>query len=424
MLERELNGVAIGTGIDRAAGAVQPNSPASGGARGGLGRYELLLIFGFWTLLALLTVAGLALDPRGRNLLPGPTTGQIVFPFVQYGLWALLTPLIFWLANGIELERQRLDLGQIVLALAVGLVLAIGVDVITTYLRFELIPLPRGPRGRPPVFPQPLSRAIMRLRFLDDFALYLAVLGAGLARSYSHRLRARQEEAITLQAEKARLSAQLAEARLAALRTQLDPHFLFNTLNAISALVERDPRGVRRMIARLSELLRHSLDDAPSPETPLRHELDFIGRYLEIMQIRFQGALEVEIRTEPEALDALVPTLILQPLVENAIKHGVAEGERGGRIEIEARLDGETLVLRVIDDGAGPARPVVEGVGLRNTRSRLEALYGNAARLEVTTRAEGGTRAEVRLPFHTAAQPHPAAPKAPGGQEMEERWSR
>lgn len=423
MLERELNGLATGTGIKGATGAVLPNSPAQGGTRAGLGRRDLFLIFGFWTFMALLSVAGLALDPRGRGFQPVPTSGQIIFPFIQYGLWALLTPLIFGLASGIELELQRLKVGQILLVLGVGVLLAIGVDLIMTYIRFELIPPPRGVRARPPVFPGPFGRVI-RLWFLDDFALYIAILGAGLARSYSHRLRARHEEAITLQAEKARLSAQLAEARLAALRTQLDPHFLFNTLNAISALVERDPRGVRRMIARLSELLRHSLDDASAPETPLRNELDFIGRYLEIMQIRFQGALEVEIRTEPAALAALVPTLILQPLVENAIKHGVAEGGRGGRIEIDARLDGETLVLQVTDDGRGPVRPVVEGVGLRNTRSRLEALYGPAARLEVTPRPEGGTCAEVRLPFHTAAEPHQAEPHTPDDLETELRWNR
>jgi len=424
MRERELIGLASGTGSDRSLGAALPNSAVRRGARAGLGRYELLLILGFWTLLALLSVAGLALEPRGRGLLPVPTSGQIAFPFIQYGLWALLTPLIFWLASGIELERQRLEVGQILLVLAVGVVLAIGVDLVTTYLRHELFPpLPRGPRRRPPDFPDPFVR-VVRLWFLDDFALFIAVFGAGLARSYAHRLRARQEEAIILQAEKARLSAQLAEARLAALRTQLDPHFLFNTLNAISALVERDPRGVRRMIARLSELLRHSLDDATAPETPLRNELDFIGRYLEIMQIRFQGALEVEIGTDPAVLDALVPTLILQPLVENAIKHGVAEGERGGRIEIDARLDGETLVLRVCDDGRGPARTIVEGVGLRNTRRRLEALYGTAARLEVAPRPEGGTCAEVRLPFHTDTEQHEAAPDTTRDPETKVRWSR
>ena len=212
-------------------------------------------------------------------------------------------------------------------------------------------------------------------------------------RGYSLRLGARRAQATQLQA-------QLAEARLEALRSQLDPHFLFNTLNAVSSLVERDPRGVRRMITRLSELLRYSMEDAREAEITMRRELDLLDRYLDIMQVRFPG-LNVLRLLDDRALDMMVPSMILQPLVENAIRHGVERMTDPGRVEIEAVLEGETLVLRVRDDGPGEeSRPdgSTGGVGLRNTRARLEQLYGAAGRFSLTRNEEGLTVAEVRLP--------------------------
>jgi len=329
---------------------------------------------------------------------------HVLVPFFQYALWAALTPLIFRLAVRVGLDRHA-RIGRVLLLLAVGVVVAVAADMAFWYLRFELfgdvVPSrPTGAPGRPP--PGPLT-GILRLWFLDDFALYLAVLGAGFARYYSLRLRARHEDALRLETEAARLGSQLSDARLTSLRAQLDPHFLFNTLNAVSALVDVDPAGVRRMIARLSELLRWSLEGAGAPETSVEQEVAFAERYLEIMKIRFEGALQTETRVEPDVFDALVPTLLLQPLVENAVKHGIAEGERGARVEIAIRREGDDVVLQVLDDGGGPDGPIRENVGLRNTRERLEAFYGSAFTLEVAARPEGGTRAEVRLPYHTAA---------------------
>src|SRR5687767_14480499 len=151
---------------------------------------------------------------------------------------------------------------------------------------------------------------------------------------------------------------------------QLNPHFLFSTLHAISSLVERDPRGVRRMIARLSELLRYTLQGSNKQVVSVEAEMDFLQRYLDIMQVRFQGRLEIETRVAPEVADALVPTLILQPLVENAVKHGVGKRVETGRIEIHAYRRGDRLVLGVRDNGPGlepEDEPVDgEGVGLRN----------------------------------------------------------
>jgi LytS/YehU family sensor histidine kinase len=254
---------------------------------------------------------------------------------------------------------------------------------------------------RPTTDVAPIAR-ITRFWFINEFLVYIAVLAAGVARDYFLRYRARREETIRLQAHAAKLQAQLSDARLTTLRTQLDPHFLFNTLHAVSAMVERDPRGVRRMIARLSELLRNTLEGAEEPEVPLEQELTFLKRYLEIMEIRFSGRLQVEVEASEDARNALVPNLILQPLAENAIKHGVSKIDGTGRIEIRAERSGNQLVLRVRDNGPGlGGQSAGEGIGLRNTRERLTQLYG-AEQSAILREAEGGgVIAEVIIPYHT-----------------------
>jgi len=373
-----------------------------------LSRNELLLIFAFWTVMAVLTAVSAMLDPRGRMIQPVLQSAPVAIAFLQSYLWALVTPPIFWLASRVGLDRPH-RAARILVLLGAGIVIAMAVDVAVAFARLELLPLPPSRMRRLPLGP---FTGISRLWFLDDLIMYSAVLAAGLARVYSLRSRARQEEAARLEAKAAQLAAQLADARLVALRTQLNPHFLFNTLHAIASLVERDPRGVRRMVARLSELMRYSLEGAAEQEVTVRQELDFVSRYLEIMQIRFQGSLDVETRAAPEALDALVPNLVLQPLAENAIKHGIGEAVGAGRIRIDARCEGDDVVLSVWDDGPGlRGRPLQEGIGLRITRERLTALYGDddAPRL-VAREADGGFRTEVRIPFHTRADLRAAAP--------------
>ena len=181
-------------------------------------------------------------------------------------------------------------------------------------------------------------------------------------------------------------------------------------MNAVSSLVERDPRGVRRMISRLGDLLRHSIEGASVAEVPLRQELDLLARYVDIMQVRFQGRLEVELRVDERARDALVPNMILQPIVENAIRHGVErrEGGGGGRITIEAGIEADDVVLRVIDDGPGPGGDGTRagGVGVRNTIARLEQLYGSGDRFALRAAVEGGAVAEVRIPYRTRTDLH------------------
>ena len=245
---------------------------------------------------------------------------------------------------------------------------------------------------------------LRRMWFMNEFIVFVAVLAAGFARNYFWRYQVRREEAVRLQAQAAQLQAQLADARLSALRMQLNPHFLFNTLHAVSALVERDPRGVRRMIARLSELLRTSLDEADEPEVPLQRELTFTERYLDVIRIRFQGHLDVDMHADDDVRDALVPNLILQPLVENAIKHGISKLSSGGYIEVTATREGERVIISVRDNGPEVSLdkpPSPNSLGLRNTRARLAALYGPVQSLTLKHAEGGGLIAEVSLPYHT-----------------------
>jgi two-component system, LytTR family, sensor kinase len=202
----------------------------------------------------------------------------------------------------------------------------------------------------------------------------------------------------------ARLESQLSGARLQLLRTQLQPHFLFNTLNTVSGLMADDIRGARVMLSRLAELLRASLDRFDEQEIPLGDEVALARQYVGIQEVRFGDRLDVRFDVVPEAADALVPAFLLQPLVENAIRHGIEARARGGRIAVTGAVDGGELVVAVEDDGPGVARPAAmpngSGVGLANTRARLRQLYGDAQRLELADAPGGGLRVVVRVPLH------------------------
>jgi signal transduction histidine kinase len=429
-------------------------------ARSPLERSELAMIAGFWALLALVTIANRLFDPRGQGPQLNFSSAPVVLPIVASILWTAVTPALFALSDRVDADRVgRFARVAILLAAAITatLIVTVGVDIAATSIinnhpssQFATGAEIRRRSGGPP----------LGFRLVNNGIIALGVVAAGLARSYSLRYRAREEQAT-------RLQAQLAEARLHALRQQLDPHFLFNTLNAVSALVERDPRGVRRMISRLSELLRYNIEGSAEQEVPLRQELQWIGRYLEVMEVRFQGRLGVRTSASDAALDALVPNLILQPLVENAIKHGVGRALGPGTIAIEADVTEGQTILRVRDSGAGEGEATSDphesdtpsdrhpratggsssrhpreggdpfagpnldprfrgddaaedakrgairaaegsGVGLRNTVARLEQLYGDAQSFELRRTEDGGTVAEVRLPYHTRSDLHVA----------------
>jgi len=374
------------------------------------GPREIAAIAAFWAAYALLTLANRIFDQGGPS---AAMNGRIMVAAVEALCWTVITPILFALVGRVDLERSRPRndrwVGLLILAL-VTVASAALLGLIGRELREVFTPFPVGRGGRGGGRGGPPEGVRLWFGFFNALILALGVVAVGVARAYSLRLRSRREQAI-------QLTSQLAEARLDALRRQLDPHFLFNTLNAIASLVERDPRGVRRMIARLGDLLRHSFEGGREPEVTLRRELALLDLYVDIVKVRFQDRLTVCIRVDDAVLDALVPTFILQPLVENAVKHGVERRTEGGCVTVEGSRDGDALVLRVINDA--PSEPVVAsatprtGVGIRNTRARLEQLYGTRQRFTLETNSTLGVVAEVRLPFHvgTPVEPRISGPR-------------
>lgn len=218
-------------------------------------------------------------------------------------------------------------------------------------------------------------------------AAYHMVMGA-------RRMRAREVET-------AQLEGRLAQAQNQALRMQLQPHFLFNTLNGISTLVHEDPDTADAMITRLADLLRMSLDLGTRQEVTLRQEFAFVEAYLAIESMRFRERLHTTLELAPGLADALVPTFLLQPLVENAVKHGLSARAKGGHLRVSAQREGDWLDLHVVDDGCG-FEAATPHVGLRNTRERLNGLHGTEHLFEIQSRPEEGTWVRVRVPYHTA----------------------
>ena len=353
-----------------------------------LGAREVALIVAFWTSLAVLTVLNRLIDPRGDGLRVIARTGPLLLPFIEAWLWAALTPLIFWISSRSSAAMSRA--ARIALLVVAGVAIAFFVDIVIDVARDLLF---SGTRRRGGAAFAPF-RGFARFGPLNQVMIYASVLAAGFAREYFLREQQRRREA-------AHLEALLAHARLDALRMQLNPHFLFNTLHAVSALVERDPSGVRRMIARLSELLRHTLDTGGPNEIALRDEMGYLQRYLDIMAVRFQGKLRVQTNVDQAVLGVRVPVFILQPLVENALEHGVSRATGEADIEVRARRDGDHLVVSVHDRGPG-LDTTAEGVGLTNTRARLAALYGEGATVTMRSEPEGGAAAELRLPWRDA----------------------
>lgn len=358
-----------------------------------LRRGELIAIFLFWFALATFSAVNRLLDPRIGGLRFISPTGPILLGYLEAMLWAAVTPAIFFISAWAMRSPMNGALRAAGVILA-GFAIAFLANGVLDFLRFDIFHIPR----RRPTLITPLMS--FRVTFLNQFFVYFAVLTAGFAREYSERDRSRRQETELLARQAAQLQAQLAHARLEALRMQINPHFLFNTLHAVSALVERDPAGVRRMIARLSELLRYTLDTAAGDEVPMGRELEFVRRYVEIMNVRFQGKLDFAENVEPNLETARVPSLILQPLVENALKHGVSSTRGGGHVTLSARREGERLVISISDDGPGPAETAPEpGIGLANTRERLRQMYGDGADVSLRAAPEGGTVAEVVLPY-------------------------
>jgi two-component sensor histidine kinase len=233
-------------------------------------------------------------------------------------------------------------------------------------------------------------------RAQSTIPIYWAIACVTWLISYYQQLRERERRTLELEAR-------LMQANLQTLKTQLQPHFLFNTLNAIASLVRRKPDVAEDMIGSLSDFLRMSLDTAHQHEVPLRREIEFLDLYLEIQQTRFGERLRIQKEIDPAALDVAVPTLILQPLVENSIRHGIEPRETGGTILVRSLHRESSLRLEIRDDGeglkAGQLAALRDGVGLSNTKARLQELYGDGHRFQITPNAEGGLTVAVELPW-------------------------
>ena len=318
-----------------------------------------------------------------------PRWQDLVFQGLDWLVLGALTPIIYYLG-----KRFPLAHGHWKLPLTVHLVGSLGLCAGWASLGFLAGMVLHTYPAEGPLKIAYFSWALISLPF--SVSIYFAVLGCVYAFSYF-------VEARTREAQASRLTAQLAEAELTALRMQLNPHFLFNSLNALAVLVrEHDTTSASRMLELVGDVLHEVLRSDRAHEVPLEDEVKFLEQYLAIEQVRFSDRLRVEWSINPETFGALVPSFMMQPLVENAIKHGVLKRVAAGLIKISARLMEGHLELAVRDDGAGiESSPIREGVGLSNTRARLRTLYGDDARLTIKSLPPGGTQVTLLIPFRT-----------------------
>ena len=353
-----------------------------------------LLYFVAWTVIALIfaTVSYAASLSEGNRGFGFVTAVQ--FNLVLFYWWAVLSILIFWFSRRFPIEMRPLKTSNLLLHIPAVILLAAGHQIIHLTTLWIVLPRLRI------LFPTLAAcfRAYFGFGFYIDLIIATLIVIGGHALLYYQRFRASQ-------LEEASLRAQLAQAQLRALKMQLHPHFLFNTLHSISSLVLEDPPKANSMIARLGDFLRLTLDHSDQQLVTLKEETEFVRCYLEIEQVRFGDRLTVEFKIDPATLGAEVPHLILQPVVENAIQHAIAPHAAPGRIEIAATRRDESLRLEVSDTGPGLRRTEnnIEGhgVGLSNVRARLERLFGVNFSLEMTNGSPQGLTVTIEIPFRS-----------------------
>lgn len=350
-----------------------------------------LMWLAFWTAIGLSFAAQLYISASrsGRPISWGFAASNALF---DWYVVALLSIPVAWLSNRFPIDRQTWE---------VNVPLHLAASGAFSFLFIVLRAWVAQAQGAFSHQAMPFSAAfqLLLVKSFPNLLIYWVILTVGHAFAYSRAAQERELRASELERH-------LAQARLQALQMQLNPHFLFNTLHAISALMHRDVEAADRMITRLSDLLRYALESTDEQEVPLETELAFLERYLEIEQTRFGDRLVLNKSIDSDTLDAFVPTLILQPLVENAIRHGIEPHARRGVISLAARRQDGLLHLEVRDNGGGLPKghaTADEGVGLSNTRARLAELYGEEYRFEFKNADEGGLIVHLAIPCRSAA---------------------
>ncbi len=352
----------------------------------------IALIAGIWVLIGLVfTLQGYFTSLRSDR--PVNLVDSFYLQMTWAILWAFATPLVLLAAAKLPIERNnwiRSTLLHIPLLLVLSvMVTALGRVIIWLWFGY--------PAGRPLTFESVTNFVVAN--FSEGIGIYLLIAISFYAFSYYRRYREGQLRTFQLEA-------QLSQAQLHALKMQLHPHFLFNTLHSISALLNKDPQASRKMITRLGDFLRLTLENSGAQEVTLQKEMEFLTCYLEIERIRFQDRLVTRTELGEETLDAKVPNLILQPIVENAIRHAIAPRSTPGLIEIEAKQEGNKLRIQVRDNGPGISEHrtsesvLNKGLGLTNTGTRLEQLYGTAHLFDLRNSSEGGLVVTLEIPFH------------------------
>lgn len=308
--------------------------------------------------------------------------------------WAFLTPAVLWLGRKYPIELRNWPWRAALHILLGGAFSAFELVLEgAMYSRLHLFASMSTFRAAVP--------QLLALGFQGGILDYFLVLGVQRGAFYYRQYQERSQQALKLELRASELQSQLVGAQLDALKMQLQPHFLFNTLNAITVLVrQQKSRGAEQMLGHLSDLLRRVLDDAGAPEVPLRRELEYLRIYLAIEQVRFADRLRIAISSDPASQEAPVPQLILQPIVENAIRHGIGRRSAAGHIQISASTVNGALRLRVQDDGPGlaPGDSPGGGIGLANTRARLQRHYGDDASLRIENCDDGGVAVTISIP--------------------------
>jgi two-component system LytT family sensor kinase len=331
-----------------------------------------------------------------------PWWHYLVSWMVGVNLWAILTPVLLWLGSRFPIERRNW-LRRTALHLLFSVGISLGQLTVEAAILYRLGVFPSFMTGFVPTF-----IFLLIIGFHQGITTYFTVIGIQYGFRYYRQYQEREQQALRLELHTSELETQLVNAQLSALKMQLQPHFLFNTLNAIMVLV-RQQKGLQaeEMLAHLSDLLRCVLEDVEAQEVSLRRELEYLQLYLSIEQVRFPDRLRTEISADPAILDAAVPQMGLQPIVENAIRHGLGKSSSAGKIQISAVRVNDMLEIKVQDDGPGFPNgdsPQGRGIGLANTRTRLHQLYGDRAKLSGENSARGGAIVTMLLPYHLAPE--------------------